>query len=47
MGSLLFIVIGFIVLKTLESCEVTMDMWQYWSICACVIASMVVTYFLM
>ena len=47
MSTLLFILIGFIAFKTLESCDVTMNMWQYWVICTCMIASMLVTYFLM
>lgn len=47
MSTLLFIIIGFIASKTLESCDVTMDKWQHWVILSCIIASMSVAYFLM
>lgn len=47
MSTLLYIIIGFIASKTLESCDVTMHKWQYWVIVACIIASMAIAYFLM
>ena len=47
MSTLLYILIGFIASKTLESCDITMGKWQYWVIFACIIASMLVAYFLM
>lgn len=47
MSTLLFILIGFIVCETLKSCDVTMGMWQYWVILACIISSMLVGFFLM
>lgn len=39
----LFAVIGFIVNATLSSCDIEINMWQYWVIVACVIASIVLT----
>ena len=47
MSTLLFIVIGVVASKTLESCEIIMKQWQYWVILACIVSSMLVAYFLM
>lgn len=47
MSTLLYIVIGVVASKTLESCEITTKHWQYWSILACIVSSMLVAYFLM
>ena len=45
MSTLLYIVIGFIASKTLESCDITIKQWQYWVMLACIISSMLVAYF--
>lgn len=47
MSTLLFIIIGFVAHKTLESCDITMRKWQFWVIVACIISSMLVAYFLL
>ena len=47
MSTLLYIVIGFIASKTLESCEITIKQWQYWVILSCIVCSMLFAYFLM
>ena len=46
MRTLLYIVIGFVLSKTLESCDIEMNQWQYWVIIACVVASMLIAIFL-
>lgn len=47
MSTVLFILIGFITSETLKSCDVTFDMWQHWVILACIIASILVSCFLL
>lgn len=47
MKTLLFILIGLISSLTLKSCDVTEETWQFWVICACIIATFLVTYFLL
>ena len=42
MWSLLFIVIGFVLNATLESCSVEMNTWQFWVIIGCVLASIII-----
>ena len=46
MSTLLFIIIGIIASKTMESCDVTMDMWQFWVMGACLVSSILVAIFL-
>lgn len=46
MSTLLCIIIGVIAQKTLESCDITLDMWQSWVILACIISSLSVGCFL-
>lgn len=46
MSTLLFIIIGFVASKTMESCDITPNMWQFWVIPACIISSMLVAFFL-
>ena len=47
MSTLLCIIIGFVASQTMESCDVTMNMWQHWVIFACIVSSILVAYFLM
>lgn len=46
MSTFLYFVIGFVANRTLESCDIKVNQWQYWVIVACIVASVLVTYFL-
>lgn len=43
MANLLFGVIGVITSLTLDSCGITINMWQFWVIVCCLIATMTIT----
>lgn len=47
MSTWLYIVIGFVLSQTLESCDIKTNQWQFWVIYGCVLSSMLVAYFLM
>lgn len=47
MSTLLCVIIALVMSITLESCDVSLDKWQYYVILACIIASLLVGSFLM
>jgi hypothetical protein len=47
MSAFLYIIIGFVASKTMLSCDVTPNMWQYWVMLACIISSAIIAIFLL